>query len=451
MSLAALSSLVLVVAGLAVLLAFAGFGAVSLAEREYRAAVVALVAALFGSLPLLVAPMLPASARLAVLAILAGVFVGAVVLWFLPFGTRLASNGRPARRVDERDIMFARARLRPGSPEFESYYAMRPENRESDDRTRALPGLLSLDAAKADPIAFADARASDRVVKSLRLLVDGPVAAQRTEKPAAELTAIVKRLARYHGAVDVGVTKLRPHHVYSHVGRGSGVYGEPIVLDHEWAVALTVEMDYAAMRRAPEGPVIAESMRQYLESSRIAVQIASVMRSFGYPARAHIDGNYRVIAPLVAWDAGLGEMGRMGLLMTPRLGPRVRLAVVTTDLPLLPDEPGDDGSVIDFCAICKKCAENCPSESIPFDERRRFDGGYRWAIDPDSCFRYWNSIGTDCGRCMIVCPYAHPDSPAHNLARWAIRRSAAARRAALWMDDLFYGRRPPTRKGPTDT
>jgi ferredoxin len=449
MSLAALSSLLLVVAGLAVLLAFAGFGVVSLAEREYRAALVAFVAALLGSLPLLVAPALTSTARLVALAILGMIVVGAVMLWFLPIGTRLATNGRPARRVDERDIMFARARLRPGSPEFESYYAMRPEHRESDDRTRALPGLLSPDATKADPVAFAAAKASGRVVKMLRSLVDGPVAAQRTKKPAAELTAIVKGLARRHGAVDVGVTKLRPCHVYSHVGRGAGTYGEPIVLDHEWAIALTVEMDYDVMRRAPDGPVIAESMRQYLESSKIAVQVASVIRSFGYPARAHIDGNYRVIAPLVAWDAGLGEMGRMGLLMTPRLGPRVRLAVVTTDIPLQPDAPGDDDSVTDFCTVCKKCAENCPSESIPVDERRRFDGGYRWAIDSDSCFRYWNSIGTDCGRCMIVCPYAHPDSPAHNLARWAIRRSGAARRAALWMDDLFYGRRPPTRKSRT--
>ena len=64
-----------------------------------------------------------------------------------------------------------------------------------------------------------------------------------------------------------------------------------------------------------------------------------------------------MIAPLVARDAGLGEIGRMGLLMTPRLGPRVRLGVVTTDLPLAPNEAGDDLSVLDFCTRCKKCAQ----------------------------------------------------------------------------------------------
>ena len=165
-----------------------------------------------------------------------------------------------------------------------------------------------------------------------------------------------------------------------------------------------------------------------------------LQRLFG-PARAHIDGNYRVIAPLVAKDAGIGEIGRMGILMTPGLGPRVRLGVVTTDLPLIADPPTDDRSVIDFCTVCKKCAENCPSRSISFDDRTRIDGGWRWAIDPDTCFRYWNAVGTDCGVCMTVCPYSHPDNVVHDIVRWAIRRSGAARRAALWMDDLFYGRR----------
>jgi len=179
-----------------------------------------------------------------------------------------------------------------------------------------------------------------------------------------------------------------------------------------------------------------------VESAKIAIQVATLIRSLGYRARAHIDGNYRVIAPLVARDAGLGELGRIGILMTPRLGPRVRLGVVTTDLPLLPDPPGDDGSVLDFCTICKKCADNCPSRSIPFGDRDRIDGGRRWAIEAESCFRYWNAIGTDCGRCMTVCPYSHPDNVAHGLVRWAARRSGAARRAALWLDDLFYGRAP---------
>jgi ferredoxin len=205
-------------------------------------------------------------------------------------------------------------------------------------------------------------------------------------------------------------------------------------------------MDHAAVACAPDAPTVAESARQYVALSRIGVETASVIRRCGYPARAHTDGNYRVIAPLVARDAGLGEIGRMGILMTPRLGPRVRLGVVTTDLPLIADPPGDDPSVLDFCTVCRKCADNCPVGAIPTGDREPIDdNGSRWRIDPDSCFRYWAVTGTDCAVCMRVCPYSHPDSVAHDLVRRAINGSGGARRAMLRADDLFYGRRPPPR------
>ena len=419
----------------------AAFGAVSIREREQRAAVIALLLAVAASLPFLAAAALPAPGRTGVLAALTGAVIIGLVLWLMPIGVVKIGNGQPSRRVDERDIMFARARLQPGSREFESYYAMRPENREPDDETRALPGLLSHRAAKAEPVAFATSKASFGMTRALRDEVDGPVARHRDERPPSEMTEIVKRLALHLGARDVGITELRPYHVYSHVGRGSGKWGDKIPVEHRWAVAFTMEMDFHVMRTAPEAPVVAESARQYVEGAKIAIQIASMIRRLGYPARAHIDGNYRVIAPLVAKDAGVGEIGRMGILMTPGLGPRVRLGVVTTDLPLIADTPTDDRSVIDFCTVCKKCAENCPSQSISFDDRTPIDEGWRWAIDPDTCFRYWNAVGTDCGVCMTVCPYSHPANTAHDIVRWAIKRSGAARRAALWMDDLFYGRR----------
>ena len=131
------------------------------------------------------------------------------------------------------------------------------------------------------------------------------MAAERSERPAGEMAAKLKDLALGFGAVDAGITQLQPYHIYSHVGRGTGTWGEPIKLDHRWAIAFTVEMDHFTMRQAPAAPVVAESARQYVESARIAIQLAALIRSLGYPARAHIDGNYRVIAPLVAQDAGV--------------------------------------------------------------------------------------------------------------------------------------------------
>jgi epoxyqueuosine reductase QueG len=129
----------------------------------------------------------------------------------------------------------------------------------------------------------------------------------------------------------------------------------------------------------------------------------------------------------------------------------VRLGVVTTDADLVADERQPDPTVIDFCNICTKCADNCPSRSIPFGDRQEVGSALRWKIDAETCFHYWNVIGTDCGRCMAVCPYSHPATTSHNLVRWGNSRSGAFRRAAKWLDDLFYGKHPHIRQAPTWT
>jgi ferredoxin len=434
--------------GLIMLCGFGALGLFSVWESERRAAYVALGTAALTSLPLFLASLLPVAVKLVILGMIVAVGIVGVILFLLPIGRVERGNDVPRQRFDERDVMFARARLIPGSPEYEAYYAMRPEKQAGDDKIRTLPGLLSPTAKKANPLAFASATASFSLTEAVREEVDGPVAPVRFKFTAAQMTSYIKGLARYYGAYTVGITELQPYHIYSHIGRGSGDYGAPITLDHHYAIAFTVEMDHTMMGPAPDATVVMESARQYVEAAKIALQLGYLIRSLGYTTRAHIDGNYRVIAPLVARDAGLGEIGRMGLLMTPELGPRVRLGVVTTDLPLIPDQRSDDTSVIDFCRLCKKCAETCPSQSIPLGDREEIDGALRWRIDPDSCFHYWNVIGTDCGLCMAVCPYSHPNNPVHNLVRWAVLHSGLARRIVLWMDDVFYGRKPMPRPAP---
>jgi reductive dehalogenase len=256
----------------------------------------------------------------------------------------------------------------------------------------------------------------------------------------------LKAWAMKMGAHSAGVTELRDYHLYSHVGRGPD-YGEVVETDHTHALALTVEMDKEMVDRAPRSPTAMESALQYVRCGVMAVQLADLIRRLGYRARAHVDGLYRVICPLVARDAGLGELGRMGLLMTPRLGPRVRIAVVTTDLALEVDPPAPDLTTVDFCIQCRKCADSCPSRALPFGPPEEDDNGVlRWKIDAEACFTLWARLGTDCARCMAVCPYSHPDNALHSLVRWGIRNNALFRKAALRMDDLVYGRRPPPKK-----
>ena len=366
----------------------------------------------------------------------------------IPYQGKLdGSHQIPVTKHDERDTMFSRRELKPESDKYDAYYENKPEYKSPDDKFRAKPGLLSPESKAYDPIIFASTDASFYTVSAFGEFIDGSQNEKTTEVDPASITKYIKNWSKKLGAVDCGVTVVKPYHLYSVKGRREK-YGKEITNSHKYAIAITVEMDKFNMDTAPYAPTVFESAQQYLLSGTIAIQIAKFIRELGYAAKAHIDGNYEVVCPLVARDAGLGEIGRMGLLMTPDLGPRVRIAVITTDLPLVTSEHKPDNTVTHFCEICKKCATNCPSNAISFDKREEIEGVNRWKINAEACFTYWCVIGTDCGKCIKVCPYAHPDNLMHSLIRERIRNNVLFRHLALYLDDFFYGKKPSSGNTP---
>jgi len=268
--------------------------------------------------------------------------------------------GKVTTQFDERNIMFSRNELVPGTARFEEYYQRNPDKKPLDDKFREKAGLLSEKATKYHPFKFASAEANFMAVEAFVPYKKEKLPQKKKEVNPKDLSAYIKKWLKQIGAVSVGITELKDYHLYSVKGRGDE-YGKEIKNNHSFAIAFTVEMDKAMLDMAPDAETIMESSQQYLNAGNMAVQLALFIRNLGYSALPNFDGNYQIICPVVARDAGLGEFGRMGLLMTPELGPRVRVGVVTTDIPLIVDEYKYEPSVIDFCTICKKCADNCPS------------------------------------------------------------------------------------------
>ena len=63
--------------------------------------------------------------------------------------------------------------------------------------------------------------------------------------------------------------------------------------------------------------------------------------------------------------AGLGEIGRCGLLLTPRYGPLQRLHMIVTDAEIEPD-PLFEGRV---CDQCEECVMQCPHGALGAEPR----------------------------------------------------------------------------------
>jgi len=351
---------------------------------------------------------------------------------------------------DERDIPFARFRsVPPGSEYYRQYYEMHPE-KETGDAKRREKGFLghpgSIDNKYRPNVSMM--MAADDMPDFL-----GPyaVAEPETENPAARLspqraTEIVKQYALHIGADMVGICRLNPHWVYSNRGEifydrwndwGKEINPQDLP---PYAVVMLTEMKLNHVSAAPHTPTVAESALLYSKGAYLSTLMARWFAHMGYRGIAENTRHYDMAMPPLAVDAGLGEVGRLGYLIAPKFGPRVRIFATLTDMPLVPDRPISIGAD-EFCKRCKKCADSCPSRSILFGDKVMHKGALKWKLNENTCFDYWSKVGTDCSICMAVCPYSRPNTLLHKVVRWFVARSPIAQRVFPYIDNLLYGKK----------
>ena len=375
-------------------------------------------------------------------------------------GTKGSIVGK-VERFDESRHVFARNRaLIPGSDPYKTFYQKHPELEAGDAARREKGGPLGHPGAIDRPHDGANVAATfaslslcmwlstlDKVKPQAHPVCEG----RRIELSPEEASLRVKGFAKSIGAALVGITEINPLWVFSYKGEifheNWEDWGRPLKTDHTYAIVCAEEMNFEMIGSAPHTPTVMESMGAYAKGAFIAAQLANFVANLGYSATANQLRYYEELLVPLAVDAGLGEAGRLGYLLTRKYGPRVRLSAVTTDLPLVPDKPVDIG-VEDFCKICKKCAVCCPSKSIPLDDQTEVNGTLRWKLNSETCFDYWSKVGTDCNVCMKVCPWSHASTMPHQLIKWLVSRNRISRRLFAVMDDIFYGKRPKARPAP---
>jgi len=432
-----------------IILFFVWFSFVSLLEKEKKAFVRStILLAFFLSLNILFLLFAP-PVRTYIFAGAALFFFGLLVwLLFWPAPRQSIQIVGDQKKIDERDVIFARFDIHEGMKNFKEYYARHPEFQTIDEEIRRLPDLFDPSHNKKDPVLFALAEAEFDFLEHQLTEVHGKPVSRRVLFSKEENAHLIKKIIQYLGTDVSGIAPLDQSYVYSHTGRGPDTYGKEIQLDHGFAIVFAVEMDLAMVAAAPKAPVVVETGKQYVEAARIAIILANFIRRIGYPARAHIAGsNYQAVLPPLGWKAGLGELGRIGTLITSKFGPRARLGLVTTSLPLKPDKPRTLG-IQDFCEKCKKCAVNCPAQAIPHGEKMEENGVLKWVLNREECYRYWRKAGTDCAVCMYVCPYSKPVNLFHDFIRGLAAKSSSAQTLSVWGDDFFYGRKPQRKKFP---
>jgi len=234
----------------------------------------------------------------------------------------------------------------------------------------------------------------------------------------AEFTAKVKKVARFYGASLVGITKINEKWIYKNAGKRSngqflGSYPINLPQGINRAIVIAIEMDSPGLSTTPALPACAATGLGYSKMAFIISCLGEFIRNLGY--RAIQCGNDTALSIPLAIDAGLGALGRNGLLVTPEYGSGVRICKIFTDLPLVSDEPDLNfiSKLSNFCKRCYQCAEVCETKAISFQPEPDLKGETisnnpgvkKYYINPEKCFEFWAENTSDCSKCITICPF----------------------------------------------
>ncbi|GAA0741937.1 reductive dehalogenase domain-containing protein [Clostridium oceanicum] len=207
----------------------------------------------------------------------------------------------------------------------------------------------------------------------------------------------MKALAKEYGVNDIGFTKVDSSYIFS---------DKKILYPN--AIVILMEMKHDIINTAPSKKAEKEIFRTYYELNVAVNRIKDFLNSRGYNAEAGPSLGGEVNYPLLAQKAGIGVIGKHGMLITPKFGPSLRLAAVYTDIENLPfSEENPHMWVNAFCDNCNRCVNKCPAKAI-YKYPKIFEDGSKRCIDYKKCAVPF-SKNRGCTVCVKECMFFKND------------------------------------------
>jgi epoxyqueuosine reductase QueG len=234
------------------------------------------------------------------------------------------------------------------------------------------------------------------IIKNIHISVDSIT--QNPTYPNSSVSEVfLEKLMKYTQSLDVGqfeYVKLPRDLIFQEYG---------VLYDN--AIILAMEMSKEKIDKAPSQTTMNMVFGTYDELGKAVNKISEFLRDHGYAAQADHPLGGLVLFPPLAQKAGIGWVGKHGLLITPKFGPRVRLAAVYTNIGNLPfAESNNHGWIEDYCKICGICVKQCPPKAIR-DESLIHENGLITHISQKNCFEYFAQY-YGCSICVKVCPFS---------------------------------------------
>tara|TARA_B100001765_G_scaffold181724_1_gene125371 strand:+ start:183 stop:1457 length:1275 start_codon:yes stop_codon:yes gene_type:complete len=215
-----------------------------------------------------------------------------------------------------------------------------------------------------------------------------------TAEPTGEdLTEAIKEKARELGFIEVGITYFDHRYTFSSKKDHTTYYPN--------IICLAYEQDFEPTQTIPSVDAEIVHSSTYRTEGAAALELGNFIRSHGY--HAQVTGSGDSPGPYIPMfvEAGLGQLGACGYLLTPHVGNRCRLVSVTTDANVTHDKPIDYGMHA-FCQVCQVCVNRCPGRALMRDKI-----WWRGLEKNKLYFKRCRPVMArylGCGICMKTCP-----------------------------------------------
>jgi ferredoxin len=263
-----------------------------------------------------------------------------------------------------------------------------------------------------------------------------------SQPPAHDAEALTREIheeARRLGINAVGFAPFDSKYVFAGADKGLFTGGEE--LDTGTVIVCVLEEPREITAKQPFVKNSRQALRVFHELAMRASSLAEFVQSKGFralPLPTPFSDPFFVIQYAV--QAGLGQLGLNGLLLTPHAGPRVRLTAITTNAELINGRPIDYG-VPAICDSCGVCVRRCPSSAIT-NKRQYHRGVLKAQIRSDRCVPTVMQAGA-CGLCVKTCPvhlYGLEPVRDHLLATGEILGKGSDELEGYdWIDGRHYG------------
>lgn len=284
-----------------------------------------------------------------------------------------------------------------------------------------------------------------------------------------ENSRLLRVAGRFLGAADMGFVKLDERTKkllygfidFEDVERGYVKSQDKFILPNKdlWVICAIIPQSLFMAQYTDRMSWASSNTAAYSRANIYANRMSVFLRGLGYQAYG---GDTTAIGRNVGFGimAGLGESCRAGILCSPQWGTNFRAVMLTvTDMPLAVTKPIDAG-IVEFCKVCKKCADMCPSGAISKADEPFWGGEAPWQAagmklwyqDAKKCYSYMLGGEPDCSRCQAVCPFTKFDEAVmHDLVRMSIAKAPQLNAIIRDMDDIFgYGAQPDPDVTPWD-